>query len=584
MGIYDQIKHDIAQEYYQDNYSNDGQRFIAWYLRNILAGGLDPYDAKNCVTDGADDKQIDAVYISEQDETIYILQGKFTQKAKTDSAPLMEIYSAWLQVRDLQNLQENSNGKLAGKVSEISSALDDGYDLCFQLLITSELTKAAQKDFERYRQELSDYESLSVSLAVIDAESLERLYRESALNSSGINYDFQVEDGRYMDVMINGTRAVIAVLPLMDCVNIPGINDGSLFRKNVRQSLGKGVKVNKSIAQSLGNNSGEFFFLHNGITAICSSLHIEGDILSVKGLSVVNGCQSLTAIFSSSEKVKKSEDGYIIFRFYEIADNERAEKISTSTNSQNAVKPRDLRSNDKYVLMLKRAYEQYYPDGAFITKRGEKAGNSKNKAYVVELGTLGKMLMTWHMQRPTTVHEESAIFSTHFNLLFHRHYTPENVQALNEIFTAVLERWKSNSKNPLDLDQELFKHKAYAPYWHLFAVSLLLCEINKQSDNVPLPVSSIRVIHESGSLEEVIDRAGNCVNEAFLASIDEDRDNGKVFNPPNWFKSSRTIRAIRSVIQKSLKSYNPEGKKQIAELKEKLKMSKRDFVPIWRPE
>ncbi|MBR0257737.1 MAG: AIPR family protein, partial [Synergistaceae bacterium] len=47
-----------------------------------------------------------------------------------------------------------------------------------------------------------------------------------------------------------------------------GIQDGSLFRKNVRQALSKTTKVNRDIAQSLRKNPGEFFFLHNGITAI----------------------------------------------------------------------------------------------------------------------------------------------------------------------------------------------------------------------------------------------------------------------------------------------------------------------------
>lgn len=33
--MYEKIKNDIAQEYYVKNYPNDGQRFVAWYLRNI---------------------------------------------------------------------------------------------------------------------------------------------------------------------------------------------------------------------------------------------------------------------------------------------------------------------------------------------------------------------------------------------------------------------------------------------------------------------------------------------------------------------------------------------------------------------
>ncbi|MBQ3457846.1 MAG: hypothetical protein IJG30_02695, partial [Synergistaceae bacterium] len=79
MSIYDQIKHDISQTYYTDNYPNDGQRFVAWYLRNIH--GLDTVEAKSCITDGAGDKQIDAVYVNDQNETIYIIQAKFYSSA-----------------------------------------------------------------------------------------------------------------------------------------------------------------------------------------------------------------------------------------------------------------------------------------------------------------------------------------------------------------------------------------------------------------------------------------------------------------------------------------------------------------------
>lgn len=67
--ILDIIKKEISQDYYQQNYPNDGQRFVAWYMRNIHL--LDQCQTKDAVTDGANDKQIDAVYIDE-DEQKYI--------------------------------------------------------------------------------------------------------------------------------------------------------------------------------------------------------------------------------------------------------------------------------------------------------------------------------------------------------------------------------------------------------------------------------------------------------------------------------------------------------------------------------
>lgn len=32
----DRIKEQIASDYFQQNFPNDGQRFVAWYLRNVL--------------------------------------------------------------------------------------------------------------------------------------------------------------------------------------------------------------------------------------------------------------------------------------------------------------------------------------------------------------------------------------------------------------------------------------------------------------------------------------------------------------------------------------------------------------------
>lgn len=29
------LKNEISHDYYQQNFPNDGQRFVAWYMRNI---------------------------------------------------------------------------------------------------------------------------------------------------------------------------------------------------------------------------------------------------------------------------------------------------------------------------------------------------------------------------------------------------------------------------------------------------------------------------------------------------------------------------------------------------------------------
>lgn len=72
--MYSKVFSEIQQEYYQKNFPNEWQRFIAWYLRNIH--NLDTYGTKDCISDGAGNRQINALYIDNQDSIIYLIQGK----------------------------------------------------------------------------------------------------------------------------------------------------------------------------------------------------------------------------------------------------------------------------------------------------------------------------------------------------------------------------------------------------------------------------------------------------------------------------------------------------------------------------
>ena len=312
-------------------------------------------------------------------------------------------------------------------------------------------------------------------------------------------------------------------------------------------------------------------------------MSIHDGVLSVKELNVVNGCQSLSTIFSSSEAAKKATDAYILFRFYEIEDQDRADRISTSTNSQSAVKARDLRSNDKAVLAMKRAYEQYFPDGYFVTKRGERVDTVKyNTSHVVNLTDLGKQLIAWHSQRPTISYSETKIFDKYFDQLFHRDYAPENVQALNVMFAAVYEKW--GKENPMGLNETLLAMKAYAPYHQLFAISVILCEINKMNDSVPSPSVALRKMTESGLLDYIVEMAGNCLNMAMETAQDNvAADTGKLFVPQNWIKSKASLKDIRAAVKQMVASLKmlPDGKKVLARLNEGLAMNKEDFEARW---
>lgn len=578
--MYNRIREDVKQDYYRNQYPNDGQRFVAWYLRNIH--NLDEIQAKDCITDGADDKQIDAIYIDETCSTIYIIQGKFMGCDSINAEPLREILSSWMQLKDLVKLQESANNKLKQKLSDVADSLQDDYDICFELITTSALTNSAKNDLRIFQEQLLNSEDLSATLSLIDNEELIRRY-DMALDKENpfIRHKVKLSQQNFLKLQMGNTNVVLAALPLSECIKFPGIKDGTLFKKNVRQSLGLSNQVNKGIKNTIYNNGSDFFFFHNGITAICTEMEIKNDELSLKGLSVVNGCQSLNTILSCSEKVKESNDSYIMFRFYEIPERNRADKISISTNSQSAVKPRDLRSNDKKVLNLKKAYEQKYTNGYMLTKRGEKAPANKEEKYVIDLSDLGKYLMAWQSQRPNISYSETKIFDKYFEQLFKKDYSPENVQALNELSKLVFQRWIKD--NPLGLNESLLAMRSYAPYHHMYAVSLCFCVSNNMAEGVPNPYRALEKAKNGGVLEEIIDMAGTCLNSALEAAANEPQPNNKVFSPQNWIKTKTCLAGIRAAIRQYLNMLPlmPGGKELSQKFKTALKLDSSEFEARW---
>jgi hypothetical protein len=581
--MYDKIKEEIKQDYYKQNFPNEGQRFVAWYLRNIHLEDMN--EAKDCITDGADDKQIDAIVVDDDKSTIFIIQGKFIGADKVDAAPLREVLSSWIQLKDLVRLQEVGNTKLKRKLSEVATALDDDYDVSFELITTASLTDAAKTDLATFQEQLANAEDLAATIHLVDQDELRRRYDMAfEKDNPSIRHTIKLEPHKYLKMDVGGTQAVLAAIQLKDCLSFPGVKDGTLFQKNVRQSLGLNNTVNKGIKNTIyGDKHRDFFFFHNGITAICNKLNLDGgNNLELQGLSVVNGCQSLNTILSCSERVKSVQDTYIMFRFYEIPQRDRADRISISTNSQSAVKPRDLRSNDKRVLNLKRAFEQKYPIGYFVTKRGETPPAEKHRKYVLDLSDFGKYLISWHSQRPNIAYSETKIFDKYFEQLFKRNeYKPEKAQALNFWMAEIMKGWVSS--NPLGLNESLLAMKAYAPFHQLYAVSICFSKSNNQIDRVPNPFSCWEKAQSKGLVEQIVQIAGTCLNTALEAAANEPLPQNRVFSPQNWIKTKTCLSGINAAVSQyfAMLPAMPGGKELSKNLKESLTLQVEDFEYRW---
>jgi AIPR protein len=570
------VQRDIQQDaYYAQNFANGGERFLAWYLRNVLV--RTPVQARDDITDGKDDKQIDSIVIDDEKRQVIVIQGKFLTASSVDHEPLQEVLAAWMHIQNLPLLQEGANQRLRVKLEAVAEALQDDYEVVFELLTTAPLTRAAQLDLRSFQETISEFEHPTASITLVDADTIKARWDEAlSMALPRLTHTIRLKPGKFLSLNVAGFKTVLAAVKLSDVLRLPGVKDQTLFRKNVRQSLGLTNKVNKGLKQTLQSDNPHFFFLyHNGITAICDrmTLDAEGRALTLGGLSVVNGCQSINTIVACSEKVKEADESYVLFRFYEIPQADIADRISIYTNSQSAVKPRDLRSNDKRLVAVKTAYENVYRDGFLITKRGQERPADRDEAKTIDVAVLAKGIMSWHCQRPNIAYNENKLFDKYFEQLFKSDYSPVDIHALDQWMRKIDERWQAGS---LGLNDALMAVPSYAKFHLLFGVQTCFCIASNQHDKVPAPSATAGALSDP---DAIITLAANGYNAALDAAIAEYQEKGRVFSPQNWLKAKDSLNKV----QASLRMYMgmittmPGG----AELRRRLVLDASKFSLRW---
>jgi len=539
--MYDRIAEEIKQPFYVQNFPNDGQRFVAWYLHRVLL--LDKHETKAAITDGQNDKQIDAIVVDDgEDRRIRVIQGKFFKSGMIDATPVREVLSAWTRLKDLPKLQTECSGKLAERLEAMREALEDDYDVEFELLTTGELTAAAMTDLDAFKEAMSSDNGLEASLILVNSEILEtRLLEAEQKELPELTAELKIDMEKTLITDEGGYKVVLSIVPLAQCVKLPGIADGKLFRRNVRQSLGLNNKVNKAMRSSIISPEKRpyFFFFHNGITALCSKATLSDDqkSLTLKNIAVVNGCQSLSTIFSTSGKIASanpaSKDGSVLFRFYEIPQLDLGEQISINTNSQSAVKPKDLRSNDKYMKAIKRRYEHAIGDGYFITKRGETRPADRDANKTIDSSDYGKMVLSWMCQRPNLASNEKKLFDELYKTVFHPELDPESMLVLKLWLREIDKNWEA-----LDINEAVKAVKGSARFHVLFAISQMFSHMSNQSDKVVFPAATKAALPYSGL---ILGNAKACINQSLQHAHNQSQAAGKIFSPQNWLKGKGSV-------------------------------------------
>jgi hypothetical protein len=207
------------------------------------------------------------------------------------------------------------------------------------------------------------------AMVIYDAERLERYARAIAgPDLVPVERTIEVDESERLVAVAGESRVLVCPVAANEIVGWPGIEDRSLFDLNVRFALGAG-RVRASLDQAIqhGQAHADFLASHNGLTVLCSEFEAEGEHVSVKNLSVVNGAQTVIALHRNSDSI--GPQLRVLVKFVAVQPGSQlAREIAIRSNTQNPVNSRNLRALDPRQLALKQEFEERFDDVEFVTR------------------------------------------------------------------------------------------------------------------------------------------------------------------------------------------------------------------------
>ncbi len=409
--------------------------FLVWFLENVYR--LEETDARDALCDHSNDKGIDGIYVDHNNEEIHFLQAKIRQ---SDTAKIGDVgpknlmgsvaqFDAPDKVKAM--LAGNADGELKRLIGRVQLAemVAAGYRL-IGVYVTNESHNTDSREYAAVTPNLTIFDRDEIAARLVEVDTTEGKKDTFTLDTSYV-------EPLKMRVGADKDDPTMIVFPAkaLQLVHMDGIADGSLFRENVRYGLGN-TSVNRAIRGALANkaNHPSFILGHNGLIILCSSADSSknGEI-TIKDYSVVNGAQSLTSFYN--DKSRLTDDLRVLVRVVEVQDEALARRITENSNNQNAIKPRDLRSNHAIQLRLQKEMNDMDGDYFFEIKRGEKAPAG---VAVITNDEVGRALLAFDVQEPWSAHQIYKVFDEKYAEIFGRpEVTAQRAIFLHQIMDVV---------------------------------------------------------------------------------------------------------------------------------------------------
>jgi len=519
--------------------------FLNWFLENIFC--IDDTSADDAICDGHQDKGIDAIYVDELNEEVIIFQSKTVESANKTigDTSLKEFAGTLHQLSTIENIELIETGNANEALKKLIGDLQLKIRIKNGFVVKGIFTTNALAD-----RNAIEYLSSNDSIKLFDKKKIVEVHIDFE-KQGGIKDDFSFNCSHVTPLNFstfdNIAEVWVFTALASDLVKMSGIEDASLFEQNVRLSLGS-TKVNKAIKKSIldQNEHLKFPLYHNGITIICESAKYENDKITISEYVVVNGAQSISTLYNQRRYI--TENLKILTKIIKLntQDTSLVKKITTNSNNQNAIKTRDLQSNQTIQQRLKKEFEGI--NGyEFAVKRGETLGEGK----IISNEDAGRILLTFDLDEPWNSHQKAQIFDEYYSKIFGR---PE-VNALRIILTYEIMSVIEEQLHQIDNKQYAFY--SATKYFLLNVISKIM-----QKDEIGKAIYSnkLNIVSNPNDLNEFKRIATDILKNNIIVDLNYflKEEANATFDYKKVSKNTTELQALGNVL---LKDYEKELKR-----------------------
>ncbi len=360
----------------------------AWYASALL--GIDEDDAIDAASvDGPEDAGCDFIYVDDDQETIYVLQGYVSDRPERASG--IKKWNAL--VAAVSNIKDPISFKHSGRNDIYDRLIETDYEHYSQVF--GLVTLAAKSD-QIARQRESTVRSRTYGPATtFFYEHQDTLYDKYLIARTAhrtVPEDTLVFSSDLSEIKGGFGHAIIGSVAASELSRLYGKYPAQLFEGNVRLFIGqrKGG-INEKIIETATNRPSEFWALNNGITIVAETFERQNTHkYKLRHFSIVNGCQTTVSLAKAIELSDDAAKAQVLVRVVG-AKTALLTDIVRYNNTQNPVKLSAVRLLDPIQEALRASFSSigfsYAPkqEGARLIKSSKRIDLERAAQYLAAM-------------------------------------------------------------------------------------------------------------------------------------------------------------------------------------------------------